>query len=143
MPHAIDPDQLCQENYWRFALLPVIGQAFAPFEGQSPDPVALCQAAYRAIFWYCWNNEWPCCGEQDRVDACWARAEEMMGDMFDPDVNQAAKPRVVDEILAQNLERGTCVVPQRPRARHSGGRPRRSRSRVHERGRRPRRARVG
>ena len=165
-PQPIDHDQLCWDDYWSLVLFPVIGEAFAPFKDKAPDPVGMCRAGYRAVFWYCYDNQWPCCGEQDLVDGCWARAEEMMGYMFEQAVNQAAKQAVIDEILAEGLPAGGCEpggvakpqqtggpwppppgAPQRvPRAptaiaRRSGGMPVRGRTR--RAALRRRQARVG
>jgi len=156
----IDRSQLCWDDYWSLVLLPVVGQALAPFIGQAPDPLEMCREGYRAVFWYCYDNDWPCCGEQDMVDSCWARAEEMMGYMFEQAVNQAAKPEVIAEIQAENLPAGGCEpggrpkprpagqptlpspAPQRVAARRSGGMPQ-GRVRQAAIARRRRRARVG
>ena len=159
----IDRDQLCWDDYWSLVLYPVMGEAWAPFKDKAPDPAGMCRAGYRAIFWYCYDNEWPCCGEQDLADACWDRADAMMRHMFEAAVIDAAKQVVRDEILAEGIEPGGCEPggapkpqqpvrptlpgpqrvpgPQRAVARRSGGMPVRGRTR--RAALRRRRARVG
>jgi hypothetical protein len=94
----IDRERLCEEDYSGYALLPVFAGALAPFVDQAPDLVGMCVAGLRAAFWYCWNNQWPCCGEGDRGDACWQRAMIIAQMLFESDVIEAAKERLLPEL---------------------------------------------
>ncbi len=109
-PGAIDFNKLCWDDYWGLALLPVVGEALAPFKGQDPIAVQtnMCKQAMLKVFWYCWNNNWPCCGEHDRVDSCFQRAELLAAHLFEQDLVASVKPAVVAIIQSFNLPSGGC-----------------------------------
>ena len=124
VPSPIDREQLCWDDYWMLALLPVVGEAVAPFKDQAPNPVGMCLASMRAVFWYCWNNRWPCCGEDDLGDSCFERAEAMASVLFETDVIDKVKETLIPELQAQGLPRGNCPgAPSRAAAPRPPTRP--------------------
>lgn len=104
-PGAIDPSQLCWDDYWMYALLPAFAEGVALYKGigiTGQVIVNMCVAGMRRAFWHALNNNWPCCGEDHPADAAFDRAEALAGALFEESVVEQARQILIPEIQSSN-----------------------------------------